>query len=377
MKYRSFKKTGEKVSLLGFGTMRLPIIDGDNSKIDEEEAIKIIRTAIDNGINYVDTAYMYHDGNSEVVTGKALKNGYREKVVLADKMPPWFAKEEADIAKIFDEQFARLDVDCIDMYLVHNITAPIWKKCEEFNVLAFLEEKKAQGKIKNIGFSFHDSYELFTEVIDSYPWDFCQIQLNYMDADFQAGVKGLKYAASKGIEVIVMEPLKGGKLTDALPPSVEKYWKTAPVQRTPADWALRWVADFPEVMTILSGMSTMEQMKENIEIVSSIEPNSLTETEQGIIIKVAEEYHRLIQHSCTECKYCLPCPMKIDIPLIIKLYNEWFLYDGNEKTKGDYDLWLHPKRTASACTSCKACESHCPQSLPVSEIMKKAAAIFE
>ncbi|MEG1585106.1 MAG: aldo/keto reductase, partial [Anaerovorax sp.] len=215
------------------------------------------------------------------------------------------------------------------------------------------------------------------EIINAHPWDFCQIQLNYMDAEFQAGVKGLEYAASKGLSVIIMEPLKGGKLTDSLPPSVEKYWETTPVKRSPADWALRWVADFPQVMTILSGMSTMEQLEENIKILSSVQPNSLTQTEQGIIKKVSDEYNRLIQYSCTGCKYCMPCPLKIDIPLIIKLYNEWFLYEGNEKTKADYDLWVHPKRTASTCIACKACEAHCPQSLPVSEIMTKAAAIFD
>lgn len=377
MKYRTFKKTGQEVSLLGFGSMRLPCSSEGGSKVNEAEAIKMIRTAIDNGINYVDTAYMYHDGASEVVVGKALKDGYREKVLLADKMPAWFAKQESDIEKLFDEQLKRLDVDCIDMYLVHNITVGIWKLVSKFNVLEFLEKKKEEGKIKHIGFSFHDDLSLFKEVIDAYPWDFCQIQLNYMDVAFQAGVEGLEYAAAKGIPVVIMEPLKGGKLVDALPPSVEKLWNEAEIKRSPAEWALRFVADFPNVLTILSGMHTMEQVEENMRIISDCEANSLTEKDQNLIKEVAFEYNRLIKHSCTACKYCLPCPVKIDIPLVINFYNEWFLYEKIDKVKNDYSNWISPKRGASACIDCKACEGHCPQHLPISDIMKEAKEIFE
>lgn len=376
MKYRSFK-TGDKISLLGFGTMRLPVIDGNMANINEAAAIKMIRSAIDKGINYIDTAYMYHNGNSEVVVGKALKDGYREKVFLADKMPVWYAKSEEDVESLFEEQLKRLDVDCIDMYLVHNITAPIWKRALKLNTLNFLEKKRAEGKIKYIGFSFHDNLDLFKDVIDSYPWDLCQIQLNYMDSEFQAGVEGLKYAASKNIPVIIMEPLKGGRLTDILPKSIKEYWNSAPVKRTPAEWALRWVADFPEVLTILSGMSSMNQLDENIKTLGAAEANSLTELEHKIIKNVADEYNNLIQHSCTECRYCIPCPVKIEIPTAIKFYNEWFLYDGNDKVKEDYLMWLASDRRASACISCKACEEKCPQHLPISEIMIKAKNIFE
>ena len=377
MKYRIFNKTGEKISLLGFGTMRLPIIKDDMSKINELEAIKMIRTAIDMGINYVDTAYMYHSGNSEVVVGKALKDGYREKVLLADKMPVWFAKSEDDLERIFQEQLDRLDVKCIDMYLVHNITAQIWKRALKFNTLQFLEKKKREGKIKHLGFSFHDELPLFKEVIDFYPWDFCQIQLNYMDADFQAGVEGLKYAGSKNIPVFIMEPLKGGKLTDVLPKSVKEMWDNSPIKRTPAEWALRWVADFPEVLTILSGMSSMDQLNENISVLSETDPKSLTAKELEIIKNVADQYNNLIQYSCTECRYCLPCPVKIEIPTVIKYYNEWFLYNGNDKLLDDFDMWISKDRRPSACIACKACETHCPQHLPISDIMAKAKEIFE
>lgn len=377
MNYRTFPKTGEKISLLGLGTMRLPVLNGKSDQINEAEAIQMVRSAIDKGINYVDTAYMYHGGNSEVVVGKALKDGYREKVFLADKMPVWMAKTEEDVEKIFENQLKRLEVDCIDMYLIHNITGPIWNRTQKFHTMEFLEKKRAEGRIKHIGFSFHDELPLFKEVIDAYPWDFCQIQLNYMDANFQAGVEGLKYAASKNIPVVIMEPLKGGKLTDILPESIQEFWDKAPIKRSPAEWALRWVADFPEVLTILSGVNTMEQAEENIRILSEAAPNSLTREEHEIIQKVAEEYNKLIQYSCTACRYCLPCPSKIEIPAVIGYYNDWFLFEGNDKVKRDFGMWIAPARRPSACTACKACEGHCPQHLPISEIMVKAKKIFE
>jgi hypothetical protein len=375
MEYRKFMKTGEDVSLLGVGTMRLPLLR--NGEIDEAQAISMIRKAIDGGVNYVDTAYMYHGGKSEVVTGKALKDGYREKVFLADKMPAWYAKSEEDVRTLFEEQLKRLDVDCIDMYLVHNLTVPIWNIAKKHNVLPFLAEQRAQGKIKHIGFSFHDEIDFFKEVIDSYPWDFCQIQLNFMDAEFQAGVAGLKYAASKGIPVIVMEPLKGGKITDSIPSSIQEMWDGADIKRTPVEWAFKWVANFPEVMTILSGMSSMAQLEDNLRIFSDMKANSLTEKESEIIRNVSAQYNKLIQYSCTSCQYCMPCPFKLNIPSIISYYNDWFLFGENPKTREDYLTWNPPGKRASDCTDCKACESQCPQSLPISDIMKKAAAIFE
>jgi len=375
MEYRKFKKIDREFSLLGVGTMRFPILS--DGKIDEPQAIAMIRKAIDNGVNYVDTAYMYHDGNSEVVVGKALKDGYREKVFLADKMPLWFAHNEDEMKAIFEEQFKRLDVECIDMYLVHNITDSIWKLAKKFNVLPFLEEQKSKGRIKHIGFSFHDEFDIFKEVIDSYPWEFCQIQLNYMDAEFQAGVAGLEYAASKGIPVVVMEPLKGGKLTDSLPESIQETWETAEIKRSPAEWAFKWVSNFPSVLTILSGMSNMAQLEDNLRIFQDLKANNLTEKEQEIIKRAAYQYNALIKYSCTGCSYCMPCPTKINIPTLISLYNDWFLYGKSPKVVGDYFMWFPPGKRASDCTSCKNCEDHCPQSLPVSDIMKLAAAAFE
>ncbi len=377
MKYRTIGKMGERISQLGFGAMRLPVINGDNNNIDEAEAVRMIRAAIDRGVNYVDTAYVYHNGLSEVTVGKALKDGYREKVFIADKLPIWLAKNEEDIDKLFTTQLERLGVDCIDMYLIHSLNAGSWKHTEKLNTLTHLEKKKAEGKIKYIGFSFHDEFDVFKEILESYSWDFCQIQLNYMDADFQAGVKGLKLAASRGIPVVIMEPLKGGKLTDVLPQSIKDYWSEAPVQRTPTEWALRWVADFPEVLTILSGMTAMEQVVENIRILSDAEPNSLTEKEHEIIKNVADEYNKLIPYSCTACRYCMPCPVNINIPNIIERYNDYHVYEGNEKIKLDFNLWVPVKGRPSVCKACRACEKHCPQHLPVSEIMEKAKTLFE
>ena len=303
MKYQTFDKTGQRISLLGMGTMRLPQSpDGD---LDRQAAIALIRKAIDAGINYVDTAYMYHDGLSEVITGEALRDGYREKVLLADKMPIWLAKDAAGMAEIFETQFKRLDTDCIDMYLIHNLTQPVWQRVQKFGLLPFLEKQRALGRIKKIGFSFHDELPFFEKLIDAYPWDFCQIQLNYMDSEYQAGTAGLKYAVSRGVPVIIMEPLKGGKLTDKIPPAIDAVWAQSEVNRSPADWAFRWVAEQPGVLTILSGMSNASQLEENLKIFNSADFPLLTPEEKRRIEQVARLYNEMIPFSCTECKYCM------------------------------------------------------------------------
>lgn len=374
MQYRTFKKFDKEVSLLGMGAMRLP--ETEDGQINEPEAIDIIRSAIDAGVNYVDTAFGYHNGKSEGLVGKALKDGYREKVLLADKMPIWLAKDEDHMKEMFRTQLERLDTDCIDMYLVHNINKPNWKRVKKLNLLPFLEEMKAAGKIKHIGFSFHDSYELFEEVLDSYPWEFCQIQLNYMDKDIQAGVKGLKLAAEKGLGVIIMEPLKGGKLTTVIPPTVQELWDSAPVKRTPAEWGFKWLANMPEVTLILSGMSSREQLQQNIATVSAADLSVLSDEERELIDKVSDEYNRLIKYSCTGCEYCLPCPQKLKIPDLIDTLNEWNIYGQNPATKMEYIEWVPEGRHASDCISCKACEKKCPQGLPIAQIMKETSEIF-
>ena len=374
MQYRTFKKLDREVSLLGMGAMRLP--ETEDGQINEPEAIDIIRSAIDAGINYVDTAFGYHNGKSEGLVGKALRDGYREKVLLADKMPIWLAKDEEHMKEMFQTQLERLDTDYIDMYLVHSVNKPNWKRIKKLNLMPFLEEMKAAGKIKHIGFSFHDSYELFEEVLDSYPWEFCQIQLNYMDKDLQAGVKGLKLAAEKGLSVIIMEPLKGGKLTTGIPPTVQELWNNAPVKRTPAEWGFKWLANMPEVTLILSGMSSREQLQQNIATISAADLNVLSDEERELIDKVSDEYNRLIKYSCTGCEYCLPCPQKLKIPDLIDTLNEWNIYGQNPATKMEYIEWVPEGRHASDCISCKACEKKCPQGLPIAQIMKETSEIF-
>jgi len=372
MQYRTFPKINEKVSLLGMGCMRLPLHEDES--VNEEKAIEIIRGAIDAGVNYVDTAFMYHNGASEKVLGKALQDGYREKVLLADKMPIWLAKDEENMKQIFEKQLQRLQVDCIDMYLVHNVNQFSWKRCKKLNLMPFLEEMKAQGKIRYIGFSFHDTFDFFKSVVDEYPWEFCQIQLNYMDKEFQAGVKGLEYAAAKGLGVIIMESLKGGRLVAAIPPSVQRIFDACPIKKSPAEWAFKWLANRPEVTLMLSGMNRESELQENIEILSKEDVAVLTEEEAALIDQVSAEYNRLIPYPCTSCQYCMPCPQKLEIYKIINYYNDWNVYEQNPNTKLEYTTWL--TKHGSDCVSCKLCEEKCPQHLNISEAMQKAGETF-
>lgn len=376
MEYRKFDTLDIDISLLGLGTMRLPTAP-DTNEVDESASIKMIRYGIDQGINYVDTAYMYHGGKSEIVVGKALKEGYRDKVYLADKMPVWLVKSEEEMYKLFDTQMERLQVDCIDFYLVHNITDAVWKRALKFNIFDFLHNKKSEGKIKHIGFSFHGDLELFKEVIDYYSWDFCQIQFNYIDTEYQAGLEGLKHAGKKGLPVIVMEPLKGGRLATSTIESIQKIWDSHPKKLSPAAWGLKWVANFNEVKTILSGMSSLEQLKENIDTLNNMKANSLDEEALLLLDHVKDEYNRLVQIDCSSCNYCMPCPSKVNIPKVFSYYNEMYIYNHPEMTKKDFNLWIAPKQRPSACTECGICEEHCPQGLPIREWLKKAGEVFE
>ena len=379
MLMKKFKGLDKVNSLIGMGIMRLH--EDEKGNVDADEGIRLIRHAIDNGINYIDTAYTYHGGMSEKIVGMALKDGYREKVILADKMPTWLLKSEEDADKYFDRQMERLDVDCIDMYLIHKIIPANWKKTLKYNLLDFLDKKKAEGKIGHIGFSFHGELDLFKEVIDAYPWEFCQIQLNYLDKDSQAGLAGLEYAREKGIDVIVMEPLKGGRISDKVPPSVQAIWDDAKAEgivsgdRTAAEWAFKWVAAQPGVSLILSGMNTYEQLDENIRIFSRDDVGVLTGEEMAVIDRVAEEYNSKIRHQCTGCGYCLPCPQKIDIPYLIEKLNNWFAFDKNPSTRFEYNTWMD--KHGSDCIHCGQCEEKCPQGLKISDIMREAEAELE
>lgn len=292
MLYRKIPENGDELSILGFGCMRLPLKEG---KIDEERAREQLRYAIGHGVNYVDTAWPYHMGESEPFVGRALADGYREKVKLATKLPSWTVKSREDMDRILNVQLERLRTDHIDYYLVHGLVGALWDKMEKLEVLSFLDKAKADGLIVNAGFSFHGSVEDFKRIVDAYPWTFCQIQYNFLDEKNQAGTEGLKYAASKGLGVIIMEPLRGGKLTYPIPPAVQEIWDEAPVKRTPAEWSLRWIWNHPEVTVVLSGMNEELHIEENLKIAGEAYPNSLTEAELQLVSKVEQKYRGLMK----------------------------------------------------------------------------------
>lgn len=371
MQYRQFGKLDFKVSALGFGAMRMPTIGGDPKNINEPEAIKMIRTAIDNGVNYVDTAYVYHGGMSEVLVGKALKDGYREKTKVATKLPVWELKTEADFDRLLDEQLGRLDIDAIDFYLLHALDKERWENLLKMNVFEHIRQYKASGKVKHIGFSFHDDAETFIKIVDAYDWDFCQIQYNFMDTENQAGLKGLEHAAEKNIAVIVMEPLRGGSLTKQPPEVVTDLWDQADVKRTPAEWALKWVWNHPGVSVVLSGMSTMEQVNQNLKYADESGINTMTPKELELVSKVKSAYESLIKVGCTGCSYCMPCPFGVNIPGNFGVYNEAFMFSSDiESKKNHYNHFMDASERASACQECGACEAECPQHLPIRELLK-------
>ncbi|MFO7295276.1 MAG: aldo/keto reductase [Clostridia bacterium] len=381
MYYREFGNLGFKISTFGIGCMRLPLKvqpDGstDQSLIDEEEAIKMIRYAIDHGVNYIDTAYPYHGGNSEILVGKALKDGYREKVKVATKLPIWKVESYEDCEKFLDEQLSKLQVDYIDFYLLHALSQDRWEKVKKFDVLKFLDKAVEAGKIKYPGFSFHDELPVFKSIIDAYDWKMCQIQLNFLDENYQAGVEGMRYAASKGIPVVIMEPLKGGRLAHNIPRDIQELWNSFHIKRSPVEWAFRWLYNFPEVTVILSGVSTMEQLKENIEIFKNAAPNSMTEEELDLVRRVKAAYESKIKVSCTSCNYCMPCPSGINIPRIFSLYNNASMYDDIAGQSKEYKKLIEENADASHCVECGQCESACPQSIPIIEKLKEAHEVL-
>ncbi|MGA2162421.1 MAG: aldo/keto reductase, partial [Methanoregula sp.] len=302
MLYRTVPKTGDRLSILGFGCMRLP---SKNRSIDEERAIRQIRHAIDSGVNYFDTAPAYHFGKSEQILGKALLDGYREKVRIATKLPHWSVRERADMERILAKQLATLKTDHIDYYLLHSLGKESWEKMERLRVLEFLGQAKKAGKIRNAGFSFHGTLDAFRQIVDAYDWQFCQIQYNFLDEHNQAGTAGLRYAAGKNLAVMIMEPLRGGNLAGPVPEEIRKIWDEAPVKRSPAEWGLSWVWNHPEVTVVLSGMNNEAHIDENIRVAGSALPQSLTPDDIARIDQVKETYRRLMKVGCTGCGYCM------------------------------------------------------------------------
>ncbi|MDR2938763.1 MAG: aldo/keto reductase [Clostridiales bacterium] len=369
MEYRSFGSLGYKVSAFGFGAMRLPSLE--NGKVDEAEAIKMIRHAVDSGVNYFDTAYVYHDGNSEVILGKALKGGLREKVYVATKLPTWSVRSEGDVMRLLDESIKRLGTGYIDFYLVHALNRNHLEKLKKINILGELEKAKAEGKIKHIGFSFHDELDVFKNIVDFYDWEMCQIQLNILDNEYQAGIEGLKYAGAKNIPVVIMEPVKGGMLAKNIPDEALQLYNDYKVKRSPVEWAFRFASDFKEVAVVLSGVSDMGQLKDNIRIFADTAPCSLSKGDIELLDSVRAAYKSKILVGCTGCEYCLPCPSKVAIPEIFNRYNN-SVFD-MEKFKRNYEALEGGGKTN--CIECGACEKVCPQHLPIIEKLKEAAQL--
>lgn len=371
MKYRKFGNLDWACSVLGFGCMRFPTIGDDSSKIEEKESVNMLHYAIDHGVNYLDTAYPYHKKQSEPFLGRVLKGKYREKVKLATKLPCWEVKTKDDFDRLLNEQLKRLQTEQIDFYLLHALNKKSWNKVHGLDVLPWAERAIADGRIAHIGFSFHDDYPVFKEIIDAYDgWEFCQIQYNYMDIDVQAGRKGLRYAASKGLAVIVMEPVRGGRLVNP-PDTVKMLWNKAPIQRTPADWALQWVWNQPEVTLLLSGMSEMSHVVENVASADASDVDTLTEQELNIIRDVRQKYQELMAIPCTQCEYCLPCPEGVNIPRVFDVYNDGIMYDKLDHAKFAYNAFVPEDQRAHHCVACRECEEKCPQDILISEWMPR------
>ncbi len=362
------------VSKLGFGTMRLPIFDDDPSSINTVEAYEMLNFAIGSSrINYIDTAYPYHDGEGEKFLGKYFKDcDKRGNVQLATKMPLWEVNETKDFDRLFQEQLTRLKTDKIDYYLMHCLEKHSWPKMKKLGIIEWFERKKQEGLISHFGFSFHDDFDVFKQIIDDYNWEFCQIQYNFMGEDVQAGTKGLKYAKRKGVNIIVMEPLLGGVLVN-YPPRIQKIWDDATKKsvKTPVELALRWLCNQPEISMILSGMSTLEQVRENMEIVSN--NKKLTEYDLKLINDIRNEYNKIDSVPCTKCNYCIPCPHGVDIPRIFEMYNEGVTFGEKqvELNKNIYAI-MNESRRADKCIECGICEEKCPQSIPIMQWLKKA-----
>ena len=374
MKYRKFGSLDWKSSALGFGAMRLPVLDNDSGRINEPLAMDMIRHAIDSGLNYVDTAYPYHQEQSEPFVGKVLKDGYRNKVKLATKMPSWMVKEAADFDRLLEEQLRRLDVDYLDFYLLHALNDRYWENFKKLDVFSWAEKKMAEGLFRHLCFSFHDDYSVFEKIVNGYDnWTMAQIQYNYMDTDYQAGTKGLKLAASKGLAVVVMEPLRGGRLAkNPAPPKVEEVWAKSEYDWSPAAWALQWIWNQPEVSTVLSGMSMMQQVEENLDTASHSGIDRLKEEDLALVEEARKAYESLAPIPCTQCEYCLPCPNGVSIPKIFEVFNEAIMYDEFIGSRWAYMNQISAEARADNCIECGECEAACPQSIEIIDWLAKA-----
>ncbi len=367
MEYSQFGKTGMKVSRFGLGCMRFPS--------DEKEAIEMVRYAIDNGVNYIDTAFIYKE--SERITGKALRDGYRNKTYIATKSPIWNIEKHEDFEKYLDEELIRLGTDHVDVYLLHNMNHGNWEKVKRFDGLTFLDKMVQKGKIGHKGFSIHNTLNAFKEIVDAYDWEMFQIQLNILDEKQQVGVEGLKHGAAKGLAAVIMEPLRGGNILNIVPEEVRDLVKRYPEKRPLVEWCFRWLYNMPEVSVILSGTNTLQQLKDNLKIFEHSASNVMSEEDLNFISKIREAYEAKKAIGCTGCKYCMPCPKGVAIPEIFKLYNSQKLMESHVIDKAVYLSNLVPSGSgADQCVSCGICAKHCPQNLKIPELLRNVHEEF-
>ena len=375
MNYRK-DKYGNDISILGYGCMRFSRTAG---KIDLEKTEKEIMTAFHHGVNYFDTAYVY--GGSEAALGKILKrNHIRKQVYIATKLPHYLIKTTDSMDKYFKEQLRRLQTNYVDYYLMHMLTdVQTWERLKSLGILEWLEEKKKNGAIRQVGFSYHGNSDMFCQLVDAYDWDFCQIQYNYMDENSQAGRKGLQYANKKGLPVIIMEPLRGGKLVNRLPKEAEKIFEKYPVKHTPAQWALRWLWNQPEVTCVLSGMNSKKMVQDNIKTASTVSVGEMGPKEEAMLQRVVQAINAKMKVGCTGCAYCMPCPKNVDIPGTFAAYNRCYS-EGKRAAFIEYFMCTAMRKNSSAasnCVECGKCEKHCPQHIKIRKELKNARKQLE
>ena len=371
MKYRTMGKLGIKASAFGLGCMRFNGAASGDSIIDEQKAVSLIRRAIDGGVTYIDTAYVYLDKTSEIVLGKALLDGYRDKVTIATKVPPDMVNSRADLERILAEELEKLQTDHIDFYLMHAMNRQKWEHMKAIGAPEFFDDMKLEGKIRYKCFSFHGPYEEFEYILNDWDWDMCQIQYNFMDINNQAGTKGLELAGSKGIPVVIMEGLLGGRLASA-PDNVQALYDSFPVKRSPVEWAFRWLCNHPEVGVVLSGCNEAEQIDENLRIFDTVEAGIMDEAELKLIDDVRGAYISRTKIGCTGCRYCMPCPNDVNIPGIFSVWNNVSLYNIDPSADWQFGMIKNKNNGADNCVGCGACEAACPQHLNIIESLASA-----
>ena len=371
MKYRTMGKLGIQASAFGLGCMRFNGKASGDSTIDEQKAVSLIRRAIDGGVTYIDTAYVYLDKTSEIVLGKALQDGYRDRVTIATKVPPDQVNSRADLEAILAEELRKLQTDHIDFYLMHALNRQKWEHMKSVGAPEFFEDMKREGKIRYRCFSFHGPYEEFEYILNDWDWDMVQIQYNYMDVDNQAGTRGLELAGSKGIPVVIMEGLLGGRLANA-PDNVQALYDAFPVKRSPVEWAFRWLCNHPEVAVVLSGCNEAEQIDENLKIFDTVGTGVMSTEELKLMDDVRAAYVSRTKIGCTGCRYCMTCPNGVNIPGVFSVWNNFSLYNIDPKEDWQFRMIRNNDGGADRCVGCGACEAACPQHLDIIESLRSA-----